>query len=239
MESERSNRNRVLIIDDDLESCKRIKYHLQNDGTIVYYATSVHDGIEHLSMQNYTVLILDVFLYEVDGMMLLKEIRKVKDLPILAISSKGSLKEKVQAISSGADDYFVKPREPDELEDCLIRTQALIRRYTELNQIAQPTYSIVSFAGLRMDADRRIASFQNRPLNLTRKEFDMLQLLAGNPGRVFTYEQIFGQVWDENYIGNVNNISTHISRIRKKEPGIDIEAVHDIGYRLKKKDEES
>lgn len=232
-------KNEILIIDDDLESCKRIKYHLQNDFTKVYYTTSVHDGLAHLMMRDYTVLIIDVCLYETDGMLLLKEIRQIKDLPIIAMSSKGNLVEKTQAISSGADDYLVKPQELDELKDCLLRTQALIRRYTELNQTKQPTYSIVSFNGLLMDTQQRKAFFQGRLLNLTRKEFDMLQLLAGNPGRVFTYEQIFGQVWDENYIGSVNNISTHISRIRKKEPGIDIEAIHDIGYRLKKKDEES
>ena len=75
-------------------------------------------------------------------------------------------------------------------------------------------------------------------MQLTRKEFDMLQLLAGNPGRVFTYEQIFGQVWDEAYVGSVNTISKHISRLRKKEPGLNIEAVHDLGYRLNRKKDE-
>lgn len=230
--------NRVLIIDNDVETCKRIKYHLQKDEVKAYYTTSPCNGLEHLMTQDYTLLIIDVVLFETDGLNLLQNIRRLTPMPIIAMSSKADIAEKAQAISYGADDYLAKPQEPGGLEDCLLRTRALIRRYTELNQVSQPAYSIVSFDGLLMDVDRRIAFFRNRPLNLTRKEFDMLQLLAGNPGRVFTYEQIFGQVWDENYIGNVNNISTHISRIRKKEPEIDIEAVHDIGYRLRKKDEE-
>lgn len=203
----------------------------------MYYATSVHDGLSHLLSQDYTVLIMDVILYETDGILLLKEIRQMKNLPILAMSSKGNLEEKTRAIYSGADDYLIKPMQPDELEDCLLHTQSLIRRYTELNHVKQPTYSIVSCNGLLMDTDRRLAFFRGRPMKLTRKEFDMLQLLAGNPGRVFTYEQIFGQVWNEEYIGSVNTISKHISRLRGKAPGLEIEAVHDLGYRFNKKDE--
>lgn len=230
-------KNRILIIDDDLESCKRIKYHLQKDFTEVYYATSVHDGLEHLLTRDYTVLIMDVCLCETDGLLLLKEIRKMKDLPIIAMSSNGDLAEKAQAISSGADDFLIKPQRPDDLEDCMLRTQSLIRRYTELNHIHEPTYSIVSCGSLIMNPERRTAFFKGAPMNLTRKEYDMLQLLAGNPGRVFTYEQIFGQVWNEDFVGSTNTISKHISRLRKKEPGLEIEAVHDLGYRLNQKND--
>lgn len=230
-------KNKVLIIDDDLESCKRIKYHLQNDFTEVYYAISVHDGLERLMTRDYTVLIMDVCLCETDGMLLLKEIRKMNGLPIIAMSSKGNLTEKAQAISSGADDFLIKPQGPDDLEDCMLRTQSLIRRYTELNHIHEPAYSIVSCGSLIMNPERRTAFFKGSPMSLTRKEYDMLQLLAGNPGRVFTYEQIFGQVWNEEYVGSINTISKHVSRLRKKEPGLEIEAVHDLGYRLNQKDE--
>ena len=149
--------NKILIIDDDLESCKRIKYHIQSDQTEVYYAISVHDGLKHLLTQDYTVLIMDVYLCEMDGLTLLKNIRQMKNLPIIALSSKGSLKEKAQVISSGADDYLPKPQEQSDLEDCLIRTQALMRRYSELGRIDQPTYTIVNCGSLLMNAELRTA----------------------------------------------------------------------------------
>lgn len=107
--------NKILIIDDDLESCKRIKYHLQNEWTDVYYATSVHDGLTQLMTCDYTILIMDVFLSETNGLLLLKEIHRMNTLPIIAISSKSDLAEKARAISSGADDFLVKPQGPEDL----------------------------------------------------------------------------------------------------------------------------
>lgn len=144
-------KNKILIIGDDLENCKRLKYHLQSDFTDVYYAVSVQDGLEHLMTRDYTALIMDVCLCETDGLLLLKEIRKMNGLPIIAMSSKGNLAEKARAISSGADDFLIKPQGPDDLEDCMLRTQSLIRRYTELNHIHEPTYSIVSCGSLVMN----------------------------------------------------------------------------------------
>lgn len=226
--------NTVLIIDNDLKTCKEIKYNLQDETTDVYYTHYVEKAIQMLQKKSYTLVILDTCLSQVDGMALIEQIRQMHPLPILALSESADTADRVAALKCGADDLLNKPY---DLKECLARAQALIRRYTELNHIHEPSYSIVSCGSLIMNPEQRTAFFKGSPMNLTRKEYDMLRLLAENPGRVFTYEQIFDQVWNEEYVGSANTISKHVSRLRKKEPGLEIEAVHDLGYRLNPKDD--
>ena len=180
---------RVLIIDSDLKNCKAIKYVLTEYGIGAYYTLSVIDGIERLHHHNYELVILDISLSETEGLQLIRFMRQMKDMPILALSSQGGIESRERAFHMGADDFMEKPL---ELRECLVRAQALLRRY---NAAAPPLpgqrrYTIVNLANLLVDPMTRRTLYNGRELELSRREFDLLYLLASHEGRVLTHEQL-------------------------------------------------
>lgn len=223
----------ILIIDDDLAVCKQIKYNLQSEVINVYYAMSVKDALLFLAKNNCSLIILELRHSEADGTELLHAIRARNPVPVLVLSYDGSLEHKTKAFKGGADDFLVKPF---VTEECLLRAQALIRRYTELNPMAKRSYTIVSFEDLTMNNELRKVFLRNKEVKLTSKEFGILQLLISNPDRVYTYEQIFESVWNDSYIGDKRRVISHISELRKKLDKSDcIKSVHDVGYKLNDK----
>lgn len=221
---------KVLIIDDDIQTCKKIKYNLQNEDTNVYYALSVQDALQKLMSRNYELVIMDVYLSEMNGMDLLSVMRQMKPMPILVMSTKGSIEEKVKALTIGADDYITKPF---VTEECLARSQALIRRFTELNTIMQRRYIMVTCEDLIVNKEHRQVFLKGKRLSLTRKEFDMLNLLVSHPEIVFTFEQLYENIWNDEYINAKNSVVCQVRRLRKKLNDHYIESVRDVGYRFR------
>lgn len=225
---------KVLIIDNDTEHCKQIKYALDEYGIGAYYALSVVDGIERLIKHHYELVILDISLSEQDGLQLLRFMRQTKDMPILVLSSQGGYESKERAYQMGADDYMEKPLEPRE---CLLRAQALLRRY---NAAAPPPpgerrYTIVNFENMRIDPLTRYVCYNGREIDLTKREFDLLHLLATHAGQVLTHEQIRRHVWGDDFVGDESNaIPISMSRLRQKLEDAPIETVRGVGYRFKK-----
>ena len=230
-----SGKEKVLIIGSDTEHCKAIKDALDGYQVGTYYTLSVVDGIERLIRHSYELVILDISLSEQDGLQLLHFMRQTKDMPILVLSSQGDYESKRRAYCMGADDFLEKPL---ELKECLLRAQALLRRY---NATAPPPpgerrYTIVNFENMRIDPLTRYVCYNGREIDLTRREFDLLHLLATHAGQVLTHEQISYHIWGNNFTGDESNaIPVSMRRLRKKlEDNHVIETIRGVGYRFKK-----
>lgn len=224
-------KNRVLIIDCDINTCKEIKYSLQNETTEAYYTTTVAKGLAELTRKDYELVILNLAFPETDGMRVLQTIRDMKPMPILLLSTSAALDDKVTALRAGADDYVVKPF---VLEEFLARCEAMMRRYTMFSVHKTQSFTVVECGDLVIGLETRQVFLNGRPVNLTRREFDILRLLALSPGQIFTFEQLYEQCWQQDYIGGQNSVMCQMKRLRQKLNGQDcIETIRGIGYRFR------
>jgi DNA-binding response OmpR family regulator len=228
--------NRILIIDDDMELCSLIKKCVSQVNIETDMAFNGQTGLLQIMNENdsYSLIILDVMLPNMDGFQVLSEIRKYSNVPVLMLTAKASEPDKVTGLSLGADDYLTKPFSINEL---IARVQSLIRRYTTFN--SGDSVSMLTFKGIVIDKEIRTVHVEDKLIDLTGKEFDLLVFLASNKGRVFTKKQIYTQVWKDDYSFDDNNIMSFISKLRKKiEPNSEqpfyILTVHGVGYRFNK-----
>lgn len=221
--------NYILVIGRDLATCKEIKYSLQDGTTDVYYTMSVEEAIHMMQRKLYTLIILDAYLSQDGGITLIQQIRQMNPMPILALSESTSTADKVAALKCGADDFLSKPF---DLEECLARAQALMRRYTQLNHITERNYALVSHGDLMLDTARRQVTVGSEKVSLTRKEYDILLYFLKNRNRVLTFEQIYNAVWHEEYLMDNSTIFYHVGNLRKKLNADWIESVYGIGYRI-------
>lgn len=231
-------KKKVLIIDDDFNVCKEIKYALQNETTDVFYALSVQEKLEHLTKYHFCLVIMDILLSEIDGLKLLKLIHQIKPLPILVLSSKPGNEERIAALKSGAHGYVEKPY---ELEECLAHAQSLMELYVQLHTSENRCYTLAFGMDLIIDPALHQATLKGETLNLTRKEFDLLFCLAEHAGQVLSREQLYSNVWNEDAHNVDDLIKIHIKAIRRKlsSSGKDyIKNVWGIGYRFVPDDEE-
>lgn len=226
-------KKKVLIIDEDLSVCKEIKYALQSETTDAYYALSVKQGFEMFTKQHFCLVIMDIILSETDGVELLQTIRKTKPVPILVLSSKADTNDKVSALRAGANAYLHKPY---ELEECLAHVQSLMELYTDLHTTESRCYTLAFGVDLVIDPVRHQATLRGEPLNLTRKEFELLFTLASHAGQVLSREQLYSLVWKENSGYNVDElIKAHIKTLRKKLTPTGAEYIRNvwgIGYQF-------
>ena len=219
--------NHVLVIDSDLSTCKEIKYNLQDNLTDVYYTQSVDEAIHKMQKENYSLVIIDACLSQNGGTALIQQLRQMNPMPILALSETASTADKVAVLQCGADDILNKPY---ELEECLARAQALMRRYTQLNHITERNYALVSHGDLMLDTARRLVSIGSEKVVLTRKEYDILLYFLKNRNRVLTFEQIYCAVWHEEYLMDNAPIFFHIGNLRRKLKADWIETKYGVGY---------
>lgn len=226
-------KKRVLILDDDLNVCRQIKYALQNSSTDVYYALSVAEGIKCFMEQEYCLVIMDIGLSETDGQELIKMMRKVKTIPILVLSSKLGQEVKMSAYQAGAHAYLEKPY---ELEECLVQAETLMDLYINLKTPKSHCYTLAFGMNLMIDPERRIVLLNGEELNLTRKEFDLLFCLASHAGQVLSREQLYRQVWNNENTYDVDEVvKSQIKMLRKKLTISNreyIKNVWGIGYRF-------
>ena len=221
--------NKVLIIDDDKELCALIKRSVLSEDIEADFCNTGKEGLQKLKEREYQLVILDVMMPGMDGFETLEEIRKENSLPILMFTSKNDSASKVRGLRAGADDYLTKPFDMDEL---IARIVSLIRRYTRFNQqdgISQQLEFI----------ENRSVTTENGTFELPPKEFDLLLYCAKNQGKILTKQQIYEEVWREEYFYDDSNIMAIISRLRKKlevNPGSPkyIQTIKGIGYRFNK-----
>ena len=223
--------NRILIIDDDKELCVLIRQSVLQEGIEADCCYSGKSGLLQLKEKEYQLVILDVMMPGFDGFETLEQIRKESSLPILMFTSKNDSASKVRGLRAGADDYLTKPFDMDEL---IARILSLIRRYTRFNP-KDGQLQTFDFDGLSIDLNSRSIHAVNGDYELPPKEFDLLLLLAKNQGKILTKQQIYENVWGEEYVYDDSNIMAIISRLRKKieeNPGNPhyIQTVKGVGY---------
>ena len=225
--------NKILIIDDDRELCALIKRSVQAENIEADFCNTGKEGLQKLREQEYQLVVLDVMMPGMDGFETLEEIRKENSLPILMFTSKNDSISKVRGLRAGADDYLTKPFDMDEL---IARIASLIRRYTRFNHQAGAVQKL-DFDGLQIDLENRSVTTENGTFELPPKEFDLLLYCAKHQGKILTKQQIYEEVWGEEYFYDDSNIMAIISRLRKKlevNPSSPkyIQTVKGIGYRF-------
>lgn len=222
---------KVLIVDDDENISEVIKMYLESTG----YATRVcHDGKS--AEEAYTeykpdLVLLDIMLPYIDGIDVLKWIRKEHETPVIMLTAKGETFDKVLGLELGADDYIVKPFEPKEL---VARVKAVLRR----TNMDGENKEVLSFDGLTIDVNSYSVIYMKEEIKMPPKEFELLYYLACNKNRVFTREQLLCEVWGYDYPGDSRTVDVHVKRLREKLQGgsnWQIETVWGVGYKFEVK----
>ncbi len=222
---------KVLVVDDDKNICEVIKMYLESSGYSIKIANDGKEAQEVFLNFKPDLVILDVMLPYVDGIDVLKWIRKDSETPVIMVTAKGETFDKVLGLELGADDYIVKPFEPKEL---IARVKAVLRRYT----METENKETISYDSLVIDANSYSVVYRNQEVKMPPKEFELLYYLASNKNRVFTREQLLCEVWGYDYPGDSRTVDVHIKRLREKiEGGINwqIETVWGVGYKFEVK----
>ena len=228
--------NKVLIIDDDKELCTLMKKCVEQEKLTAVVANGGIEGLRLVEENNdtYSLIILDIMMPDLDGFQVLQKIRQTNNVPVLMLTAKSGEEDKVSGLRMGGDDYLTKPFSINEL---MARVNSLIRRYTLLNPVSNTDVDCMTFQGMVIDSSNRLVFVDNKQVELTGKEFDLLSFLASNKGKVFTKKQIYTQVWEEEYAFDDSNIMSFVSKLRKKiEPNPErpfyILTVRGVGYRF-------
>lgn len=224
--------NKLLIVEDDEDINKLLRKHLENAGYQVISAFSGTEAKLLLSMESCDLILLDLMIPGIPGEELIHLIREKSDTPILVISAKSTLEDKVKALKGGADDYMTKPFEREEV---IARVEAILRR--SVKTLEQNTdEGIFTFKKLKLNPASREVFVNENLINLTGYEFDILLFLLKHMERVFTKEQLYQEIWHNGYYGEDNTINVHISNIRKKIKDYDeesyIKTVWGIGFKM-------
>ena len=222
---------KILIVDDDENICEVIKMYLETTG---YNVKVAHDGKaakEEFVNFSPNLVVLDMMLPGIDGMEVLKWIRKDSNVPVIMLTAKGETFDKVLALEIGADDYVVNPFEPKEL---LARVKAVMRRYSG----EEPDNVVLNFPGLTIDANSYKVIYNGEEVKTPPKEFELLHYLASNKNKVFTRDQLLCEVWGYDYPGDSRTVDVHIKRLREKLNGGEdwqLETVWGVGYKFEVK----
>ena len=207
----------ILVVDDEKEIADLVEIYLVSDGYRVFKAQDAEEGLRILQEEEIHLVLLDIMMPGMDGIQMCKKIRETSNIPIIMLSAKSSDLDKIMGLGTGADDYVTKPFNPLELT---ARVKSQLRRYTQLNPNnkaggGQETNEI-SIRGLSINKDNHKVTIDDEEIKLTPIEFDILYLLASNPGKVFSPNQIYEQVWKDNPYGTENTVAVHIRHLREK-----------------------
>ncbi len=223
---------RILIIEDDEEILRVLKRVLTYEGYVVDTALTGQAGLTLAQEQVPDLVVLDWMLPKMDGLEVCRRLQKLGNQPIMMLTAKDTTQDRVQGLDAGADDYVVKPF---EIEELLARIRALLRR------TAADRVKILEFADLKLDSSTRQAIRGNREIELTAKEYDLLELFMRHPRQVMTREVIFDQVWDYDFGGESNVLDVYIRYLRQKLEEHDesrlIYTVRGVGYVMREPEE--
>lgn len=212
---------RILIVEDEEPIRELIKLNLQMTGYETIEACDGLEGLEMVKNEKINLVLLDIMLPQMDGYELLPHITG-KNIPVILLTAKDALKDKVKGLDMGADDYITKPFEAVEL---LARVKAVLRRSTK-------KISEIHFDDIKILLKQRKVYKNGKEIELTFKEFDLLRILAENKGIAMSREKLLQMVWDYEYEGNTRTVDMHIQRLRNKLQTDKIKTVYKVGYRL-------
>lgn len=232
------DKKNVLVVDDEKEIADLLEIHLMSQEYNVKKAKNGVEALKLLENEKFDLVLLDVMMPKMDGKETLKHIREKWNIPVIMVTAKTSGKDKIEGLTLGADDYVTKPIKPLEL---LARVKAQLRRYTVLNP-NKPTEvepEVINIRNLYINKVSHDVKVDDEDIKLTKIEFDILFLLAKNPGKVFSTDEIFDNVWKEKNFDVTNNVMVHIRRLRNKLKEDDrkekiITTVWGVGYKIEK-----
>lgn len=204
---------KVLVVDDEKLIVKGIRFSLEQDGMEVSCA---YDGEEALALakaEKFDIILLDVMLPGLTGFEVCQQIRDFSNVPIIMLTAKGDDMDKILGLEYGADDYITKPFNILEVK---ARIKAIMRRSGSDSKEKKPEEAILERGDIKIDRESRRVYIEGREINLTAKEFDVLELLMMNPNKVYSREKLLTLVWGEDYPGDVRTVDVHIRRLREK-----------------------
>lgn len=225
--------NRILIIEDDRNILELEKDYLEASSFEIHAVTDGAVGLEMALTGDFDLILLDIMLPGVSGFEICKKVRETKDVPIILVSAKKEDFDKIKGLGIGADDYIVKPFSPREL---VARVGAHINRYNRLT--SKVSGNVLEVENLRLDKENGTAQINGEDIVLTKKEFEVLYLLASKPDTVFTKNELFEKIWGYDSLGDTSTLTVHINRLREKIKDADeksdlIKTIWSRGYKFR------
>ncbi len=227
----------ILVCDDDKEIVEAITIYLKQEGYNIIPAYNGREALEIMEQEEIHLIILDIMMPELDGIHALYELREKSAIPVILLSAKSEDADKILGLNVGADDYMTKPFNPLEL---VARVRSQLRRYTALGGIEKEDDNILVNGTLVMDRDKKLVKVDGEPVKLTPTEYNILELLMENAGKVFSSSEIYEKIWGEDAYATDNIVSVHIRRIREKieinpkNPDY-LKVMWGVGYHIEKK----
>ncbi|OBR94839.1 MULTISPECIES: response regulator transcription factor [Clostridium] len=226
----------VLVVDDEKEIRDLVEIYLVNEGYKVLKASNGLEALQISSDNEVDLVILDVMMPKMDGIEVCMRIRKSKNMPIIMLSAKSQDLDKILGLTTGADDYVVKPFNPLEL---VARVKSQLRRYKRLNIPKKVDQEVIEVDDLVINTKNHQVKVGNKDVKLTPREFEILELLSSNRGVVFSIEKIYESVWKQDFFESDNTVMVHIRKIREKieenprRPRF-IKTIWGVGYKVEK-----
>ena len=203
---------KVLVVDDEKLIVKGVRFSLEQDGMEVDCAYDGEEALEKIQNNEYDIVLLDIMLPKLDGFQVCQQVREFSDVPILMLTAKGDDMDKILGLEYGADDYITKPFNILEVK---ARIKAITRRAGKSVQQKKDA-AIIKASDMTLDTDSKRLHIGTKEINLTSKEFDVLELLVKNPDKVYSREKLLTLVWGSQYPGDVRTVDVHIRRLREK-----------------------
>ncbi|MGN0172478.1 MAG: response regulator transcription factor [Acutalibacteraceae bacterium] len=226
--------SKIMIVDDDSNICELLRLYLEKEGFAVTIAENGARALELFEREKPDLMLLDVMMPELDGWQVCREIRKKSDCPIIMLTAKGEVFDKVLGLELGADDYVVKPFEAKEV---VARVKAVLRR---TNQADRREVREVSYDNLYINMENYELRVRGEQVSTPPKEMELIYHLASNPNRVYTRDQLLDEVWGFEYYGDSRTVDVHVKRLREKLDGVSdqwsLKTVWGVGYKFEVKD---
>ena len=222
---------KLLIVDDDINICDMLKLYFENEGYKVKTANDGASGLANFKMYDPDLVLLDIMMPKKDGWQVCREIRENSAKPIIMVSTKGDVFDKVLGLELGADDYMVKPIDNKELST---RIKAVLRRCQ--SHVPQADDEVIRFENIEISLQKYELKLRGRSIDIPPKELELLYFLASNFNRVFTRDQLLDKVWGFDYLGDSRTVDVHVKRLREKLDGVspewNLKTVWGIGYKF-------
>ena len=222
---------KILIIDDDSNISDLLKLYFEKEGYEVKAVNDGNSGVDNFKLYNPDIVLLDIVLPKKDGWQVCREIREISNKPIIMVSAKSDVFDKVLGLELGADDFVVKPFDIKELS---ARVKAVLRRYQ--THSTQSDDEVIKFDNIEISHQKYELKLKGKPVDVPPKELELLYFLASNSNRVFTRDQLLDKVWGFDYLGDSRTVDVHVKRLREKLDGVSdkwtLKTVWGVGYKF-------
>ena len=223
---------KILVVDDDSNISELLRLYFENEGYEVKTANDGAEGVNAFKAFEPDLVLLDVMMPKKDGWQVLREIREMSSKPVIMITAKGDVFDKVLGLELGADDFVVKPFDTKELS---ARAKAVLRRYSAHNN-REDDGEVIKYEGIEISKQKYELKLNGKAIDIPPKELDLLYFLASNYNRVFTRDQLLDKVWGFDYLGDSRTVDVHIKRLREKLDGVStkwqLKTVWGVGYKF-------